>query len=253
MIANQMARMEGRIDDLVPPNTTVDLSDADWDRMIRVHLYGTFYGTRAALRHMTPARSGCHRQRLVGARPAADGGRARTTPQRRRASSRSPSRSGQEVAPYGVRVNAVCPGWIDTPLLARDGPDDDRGHRDADPPRPTGRRRGARRAGALPRAVPRAATATATSSPRRAGSPDGRPSSPASSTARSPARSCIATSAASRSCRSTRWRTATRSSCRSRSRPLGRPAGRPGRAPVRGRRTASAAPSRRRSGATGWA
>lgn len=115
-VSNQMKRLEGRISEMEPMNYLCDLTDTDWDRMIRVHLYGAFYGTRAALRHMQEQRSGriINISSVLGQQPAAG------------APHYSVAKSGiisltqavaAEVAHLGINVNAVCPGYIETPLL----------------------------------------------------------------------------------------------------------------------------------------
>jgi len=100
-----------------PWDVTLEMSDASWHRIIGVHLNGTFFCTREALRPMTRRRRGVivnmsSVAALMGldAVPhysAAKGGILAFT----RAVAR-------EVASQGIRVNAICPGYIDTPMTA---------------------------------------------------------------------------------------------------------------------------------------
>lgn len=96
-------------------DATIGISDEAWRRMLSVHLDGTFYGTRAAVRWMREQGSGaivnissiCG---LTGCEhlphySAAKGGIQGLT----RAVAR-------DVAPLGITVNAVAPGYVDTPL-----------------------------------------------------------------------------------------------------------------------------------------
>ena len=116
-VANQMLRLENNVAATTPLNVVTDMSDEDWDHMLKVHLYGTFYGSRAAARHMTPQRSGSiiNISSVLGLRPTAMAPHYSTAKAAIIALTKSQS---QELAPLGVRVNAVCPGYIDTPLLA---------------------------------------------------------------------------------------------------------------------------------------
>ena len=117
-IQNQMKRMEGRFDEVVPVDFTVGLSDEQWDRMIKVHLYGAFYGTRAALRHMTPQRRGS----VINISSIAA---VRATPTRYyyppvKAALLQVTRSlAVHLAPQQIRVNAIMPGTFRTDMVEK--------------------------------------------------------------------------------------------------------------------------------------
>jgi NAD(P)-dependent dehydrogenase (short-subunit alcohol dehydrogenase family) len=92
------------------------LAPADWDRILDVDLRSVYLGCRAALPHLrrsgggailnTASQSGLQGQPMNQAYCAAKAGVILLT--------RSLAR---ELAPVGIRVNCICPGGTDTPLL----------------------------------------------------------------------------------------------------------------------------------------
>ncbi len=94
-----------------------NMSDEAWSRMLAIHLNGAFYCARAAARRMIPAKRGAivnisSIAGLAGMGPihyaTAKGGLLGFT--------RSLAR---ELARVGIRVNAICPGAIDTPMARK--------------------------------------------------------------------------------------------------------------------------------------
>jgi 3-oxoacyl-[acyl-carrier protein] reductase len=96
---------------------TQNMTDDDWHRMIRVHLDGTFFCSREALKLMSRVNRGSivnlssvaalSGLDLVPHYSAAKGGILSFT----RALAR-------EVGSRNIRVNAICPGYINTPMTA---------------------------------------------------------------------------------------------------------------------------------------
>jgi 3-hydroxybutyrate dehydrogenase len=99
-----------------------ELSFADWRRVVAIHLDGAFLTTRAALKIMYPRKSGSivylgsvhslEASPLKGPYVAAKHGilgLCRTV--------------AKEGAAYGVRANTICPGFVRTPLVERQIPE----------------------------------------------------------------------------------------------------------------------------------
>jgi NAD(P)-dependent dehydrogenase (short-subunit alcohol dehydrogenase family) len=99
-----------------------ETSDEDFDRVIAVNLRGTFLGMRAQIRHMlgagggaivnTSSNAGTHAVKLLSAYTASKHGILGLT-----------KNGAVEYADDGIRVNAVCPGAIMTPLMYNETPE----------------------------------------------------------------------------------------------------------------------------------
>lgn len=98
-----------------------EVDDERWDRVIAINLKGAYYGMQAALRHMMPRRSG----RIINISSV---GGVTGTPLHTHYSASKAGMIGltkavaKEVAEYGITVNAVAPGLIDTPLSQEKSP-----------------------------------------------------------------------------------------------------------------------------------
>jgi 3-oxoacyl-[acyl-carrier protein] reductase len=97
---------------------TSNLELAEFDRMLRVHVLGTFLCTREALRRMEKRRTGVILNMasvagILGLPGATDYAAAKG------AVIAMTKSLAHEVVGAGIRVNAIAPGYIDTPQLTR--------------------------------------------------------------------------------------------------------------------------------------
>ncbi len=97
-------------------DTTVDLPDDEWREMIAIHLDGTFFCTREALKIMNGQMSGAIVN--MGSIMGTAGGAGAPHYCAAKAAILGLTRSvAREVVLRNIRVNAIAPGYIDTPLL----------------------------------------------------------------------------------------------------------------------------------------
>jgi 3-oxoacyl-[acyl-carrier protein] reductase len=101
-------------------DATMKLSDEEWDRMIRIHLYGTFYCSREALRIMSRQSGELSAGKIVnmGSIMGTAGGAGAIDYCAAKAGILGFTRSlARETVTRKIQVNAIAPGFIETPLV----------------------------------------------------------------------------------------------------------------------------------------
>lgn len=93
-----------------------ETTDEQWERLVGTNLSGNFYVARAAARAMVPRRRGAIVNTASELALIGEAGYAAYTATKGGILSMTRALAA-ELAPHGVRVNAVCPGATDTPLL----------------------------------------------------------------------------------------------------------------------------------------
>jgi 3-oxoacyl-[acyl-carrier protein] reductase len=98
-------------------DVTVEMTDEEWSHVLSVHLNGTFYCSREALKLMGPRMSGSIIN--LGSVMGTSGGAGAPHYCAAKGGILGFTRSlAREVVTRGIRVNAIAPGWIATDLVA---------------------------------------------------------------------------------------------------------------------------------------
>jgi NAD(P)-dependent dehydrogenase (short-subunit alcohol dehydrogenase family) len=98
-------------------DVTVGMSDLSWRRMLGVHVDGTFYCCREALKIMNPQMAGAivNMGSIMGSYGKPAGSTSYATA---KAAIMGFTRAGARGRPRNIRVNAIAPGYIDTDMPA---------------------------------------------------------------------------------------------------------------------------------------
>jgi len=115
-VAQAKARTAG--DEVPSLGLTEALDDEAWRHVLAVNLDGTFYMCRAVLRHMAPRRSGSIVTLASNAAQLGVPGLPHYVASKAGVIGLTRSLA-REFAPLGIRVNAIAPGGVDTPMFHR--------------------------------------------------------------------------------------------------------------------------------------